>query len=470
MPGTHAKLAPSSAHRWLRCKASVGFVQRLRAEGRIPQEDSSSYADEGTVAHDWAAKALVAWRDKAPFDYALIPDQVMANHVRSWVDLVSAKVSGPGQLWIEHRMPLFYQNRGPADQEVKIAEMGKDFWFVVCDPEMAEWGPFLTYDEAKVHFIKELAPQGYWVLEYGTADAVVLNEEGLYIFDLKYGVGVSVEARENDQLGIYAESFIREQKLRDRLPPQFAVEPTIFQPRDRDNSLPPVREWFTTLGELGEISETTAAVAEELFAGNCVRAFNPGKKQCRFCPAKALCTAKAQSDLGVLAEVCETIPESIEGVVSGPWISPEKLGDSFYSDTLARIVVAYLEGDLDDWLKSAVGYVKALILEGEKFEGLKAVKGEKHRTWTDEEAALRLLRQKVDKDKLVKEKLVSPSAAWDLLPKDVSTKFRNKLTALIIKPEGDLTVALASDKRPAVEVAAKSVSTEFPDLEEEDLC
>ena len=44
---THAKLSPSAAHRWLKCTASPLI------ESQYPNE-SSSYAQEGTLAHSLA--------------------------------------------------------------------------------------------------------------------------------------------------------------------------------------------------------------------------------------------------------------------------------------------------------------------------------------------------------------------------------------------------------------------------------
>ncbi len=47
----HSVLAPSSAHRWMHCPGSVNLE-------RLFPNQSSAYAEEGTLAHAWAAFAL----------------------------------------------------------------------------------------------------------------------------------------------------------------------------------------------------------------------------------------------------------------------------------------------------------------------------------------------------------------------------------------------------------------------------
>ena len=54
MPGVHALLSPSAAHRWLHCTPAP----RLEA---LEEEKSSSFADEGTLAHAICATKLKSW-------------------------------------------------------------------------------------------------------------------------------------------------------------------------------------------------------------------------------------------------------------------------------------------------------------------------------------------------------------------------------------------------------------------------
>ena len=396
---THAKLSPSSAHRWLYCPASVGFVDQLRHEGKIPPEERSEFTDEGTVAHNFAAKALEYFDAGMEFDWETIPDAVMRSHVRAYYDLVTSKVTGDGQLFIEHRMPLFYS---PKDG--------------------------------------------------GTSDAIVLNDEALYVIDLKYGQGVSVEAQDNDQLAIYAESFIRQQKLvADGYPPSFKVVPIIFQPRAREGA--PVREWFTTLGELAQKTTAMGVKAQKL-RDEPAHEFVAGDKQCRFCPARKLCK--------VYADYCTfDVKEefgSAEAVESAP--APNELSE----EAIARIAKVALDGRFVKWLNTVSDYALELRMAGKLSDsGLKIVASTPRRKWADEDAAGKLLRNYLGVDEAQPRGVISPAQAEKALKAhDVSKKFWNKFNGLITRGDGQPTLARLDDTREEWKPA--TAASEFGDV------
>lgn len=462
----HAKLSPSSAHRWLRCPGSIPLVDELRMEGKIPKEERSAFTDEGTVAHSWAAKALEHFDAGLDFDWSSIPDQIMASHVRAYYDLVTSKVSGDGQLHIEVALPLFYGYRGKADMEVQILDIGNKFkseTAFILEPiahagSRLFAGEFSSYDEAKAYFDDHLALQGYWIEETGTADAVVLTDEALYIIDLKYGEGVSVDARENDQLAIYAESFIQQYKLRDRLSSKFSVVPTIFQPRCREGA--PVREWFTTLGELAFLASDIKQAAIDI-RSNDAHIIKPSDKACRFCPAKKLCKHYANfCTYEVDVEFADALNSGMNARPPAEFLSEE---------AIARIAKVALDGRFVKWLNSVAEYALELRLAGKlENSGLKAVYSNPRRKWGDEDAAAKLLRNYLSLDEVMPRSIISPSQAEKLLKThDVSTKFENKLRAAISKPQGQPTLALADDERE--EVKTQSAAAEFGDVAQEDL-
>ena len=57
----HAKLSPSSAERWMSCPGSVALN-----EGK--DDKGSSYAAEGTAAHELAEKILRGVQQQQPVD------------------------------------------------------------------------------------------------------------------------------------------------------------------------------------------------------------------------------------------------------------------------------------------------------------------------------------------------------------------------------------------------------------------
>ena len=398
---THAKLPPSSAHRWLYCPASVGFVDQLRHEGKIPPEERSEFTDEGTVAHNFAAKALEYFDAGMEFDWETIPDAVMRSHVRAYYDLVISKVTGDGQLFIEHRMPLFYS---PDDG--------------------------------------------------GTSDAIVLNDEALYVIDLKYGQGVSVEAQDNDQLAIYAESFIRQQKLvADGYPPSFKVVPIIFQPRAREGA--PVREWFTSLGELARKTTSMGVKAQKL-RDDPAHEFVAGDKQCRFCPARKLCK--------VYADYCtlDVKEEFQDAMTSGMHARPP--AEFLSEEAIARIAKVALDGRFVKWLNTVSDYALELRMAGKLSDsGLKIVTSTPRRKWTDEDAAGKLLRNYLGVDEAQPRGVISPAQAEKALKAhEVSKKFWNKFNGLVTRGDGQPTLALLDDTREEWKPA--TVASEFGDV------
>lgn len=88
----HAELSPSSAVRWMQCPGSVAACRDL-------PDTSSKYADEGTDAHELAAKCLESGKDAAEFigaamEKGTVVDADMARYVQSYIDYVRALANG----------------------------------------------------------------------------------------------------------------------------------------------------------------------------------------------------------------------------------------------------------------------------------------------------------------------------------------------------------------------------------------
>lgn len=138
----HAKLSPSSAHRWLACPGSIAL-----SEG-IPNI-SSKYADEGTKAHALAAYMLNGAQEP---EYWPIEEE-MQDFVQVYVNAIDRAAIG----------------------KLLFVEMPIDISKLTGEPG------------AK-----------------GTADAVIVDYGVLEVHDLKYGMGHIVQAEQNKQLMLYA--------------------------------------------------------------------------------------------------------------------------------------------------------------------------------------------------------------------------------------------------------------------------
>jgi hypothetical protein len=217
----HAKLSASGAHRWIACPGSV------KAEEGLPDR-TSSFAEEGTIAHDIAERALRLG--------------VNCDTVCDRPDL--AHIPEPAQIYVDYVRALPGRHR-----------------FIETRVDFSEW-----------------VSGGF-----GTADAIVIDEETatLHIADLKFGKGVRVDAQNNPQAMLYALGaysmfgFIHNVER---------VRIAIVQPRI-DN----ISEWEISVHDLLKWGEIARAAAEATAQPNAKRV--PGEKQCRFCKAKADCPA-----------------------------------------------------------------------------------------------------------------------------------------------------------------------------------
>ena len=226
----HAKISPSGFHRLVLCPGS----QRLEAD--LPNT-SSVYAQEGTAAHELAAKALESGLPASAYLGQMIViegkqfpvNTEMAENVQQYIDAVT-KYKGNGHMLVERR----------------------------------------------VDFGGSVVAEDCW----GTSDVVVIQHDEYQVHDLKYGRGLKVEATDNEQLALYALGCLDE----------FGtlgierVRMVIHQPR-----LNHVSEWVATVAELTQFAKKAKRTIEIAAAPDAP--LIPGTKQCRFCKAAPTCPA-----------------------------------------------------------------------------------------------------------------------------------------------------------------------------------
>jgi hypothetical protein len=264
---------------------------------------------------------------------------------------------------------------------------------------------------------------------FGTADySLSVPFNTLYIRDFKYGSGIIVNPEYNKQLMCYA--LIAGQEL---FPSYQAINLGIVQPRGRDGSI--YKVWETTPAEIlkwvrEELSPTVKlAMSDDA-------PLVPGEKQCKWCRASSACPALAKQALTVAqADFSDFSDIKPDEVVEG--VSIEKVTQVYEKLNLLKAFIKAVEGRVFSDLEA-----------GLPVPGYKLVNGRKSKSWKNEQKAEKYLRD----HGLVpfEQKLLSPAKAIKELEKDE----KKEVMGLIDINSGKPTIAVESDKRPAISIAA----------------
>ena len=206
---------------------------------------------------------------------------------------------------------------------------------------------------------------------WGTPDALVwqAKRKHLYVFDLKYGQGVAVDAKDNAQLRYYALGATLS------LPPGAVPETitiVIVQPRaSHPDGI--VRSETLTFAELMDFTSDLMGAAQRTLAEDAPLVPGPW---CRFCRAAPTCRALADHALAV-AQVEFTAPEP---VIEPP--DPATLPKEVLFRALDHADV------LEDWLRSVRAYALHKLEEDESWgEGrFKLVAKRATRRWASDAA------------------------------------------------------------------------------------
>lgn len=173
---THSIYSASGAHRWMACPPSALLEQQFPSE-------TSSFAEEGTAAHDLAEhklKKALKMRSRKP------NSKYQTDEMDEMTDL-----------YVEYCLEVIE----------KAKESCKDLQILI---------------EQKLDF-SDYVPEGF-----GTGDLVIVGTGTLHVIDLKYGRGVIVSAERNPQMMLYALGAL---SLFEMLYDIDKVSMTIIQPR-----------------------------------------------------------------------------------------------------------------------------------------------------------------------------------------------------------------------------------------------
>ena len=260
--------------------------------------------------------------------------------------------------------------------------------------------------------------------QFGTSDAVILGDDTLFVVDLKYGMGVKVDAQDNEQLQLYALGALKEYEFLGDF--QF-VQMVIHQPR-----LNHVAEYVVSVPELLAFGRQAKEAAALALTPNAELV--PGEKQCRWCKAKATCPAIREEVLDIVAADATDFDTLTETVTDG---SPDYL-----SIAMDKI------GLVEDWCKGIRAEVERRLMANQAVPGYKLVEGRLgNRQWANKDDAEAMFQSwRFRKDEMYDFSLISPTKAEKLL-----TPARwEKAQALITRNAGKPSVAPVTDRRPAI--------------------
>lgn len=397
-PSAHAKLSPSSADRWLSCPASI------RLEAALPKghDEDSVYAREGTLAHALA--------------------EIEASYRFKIID--RAKYQRGRRAWLKQ----FRAEKYPEGTYEEMQAHVKDFLEHIAE-EMAKFPGSQLMLEQRM----DSGVPACW----GTSDVVIFSPTHVQIIDLKYGAGVKVYARDNNQLRLYALGAL--DTYGDFLGTTELIIMSIFQPRMDDA----YSSWEQHPDELRQWREEVAIPGAEIALNDPDAPFGPSEKACRWCPFAGTCKARAEaSALEDFGDPFVDEPEQIP--VDPALMTPEQIGQ-----VLARIP------QIKSWCEAVEkAALQMAYSEGTHIPGYKVIKSGGKRSIPDPEAAIKKLTEAgYDEDEVSVRKARTLGELETLVGKK---KLPDVLGDLLKKGEGKESLVSEDDPRPAITPASQA--------------
>ena len=394
-PQLHAVLGASSAKRWLTCTPSARLGERLTS--RFGSE-SSPYAQEGTKAHALAEikvrKAYYAADGMTTAVYSRMSEEERDAYTGINAFRFDALRAELGEI--------------PSDMEHATD--------AYCDVVMEKYLSAKERDPSTRLLLEQRLDYSAWVPSgFGTGDCVIVSDSLLEVCDYKHGMGIPVDAVDNPQLRLYGLGASAKFGQLYDFP---AVRMTIIQPR-----LESVSEETLDREALLDWAEVEVREKAQL-AWKGIGDFVPGD-HCRFCPAKAVCSARVAEALKLFRYGFET---------------PGLIPDEQVPGILETLDTA------EAWIKDFRAYAEKQALNGQKFPGWKLVRGKKpNRRWADpEEVRAQLLRAGYAPGQIETTSLKPVGE----IEKAIGAKaFRALVGGLVAQGEGRLTLVPESDKR-----------------------
>jgi hypothetical protein len=377
----HAKLSPSGSAGWVMC-----------AHWKSDPSSNSEHARTGTAAHTLASWCLTMNKDPAEFlGKPIEVDDGDAIYVD--VEMIDSVT-----LYVETVRDLAYpENKIYVEQEVDIE-----------------------------HLTGEVGATG-------TADCIILKDDGeLIVVDFKNG-RMPVEVELNTQLAMYASGAVEKFDL---LMDIKRIRAVIVQPHAGG-----VKEESYPMGEL-RIDRSEIAEAAKVY-GDPNQPRTPGQSQCTWCANKSTCPELAEM-------ATEVVRESFDDLSVDP--GEVDLLQDF--DEVGHLSRAFLSIELLElWIKAVKARVEKDMTDGQEIPGLKLVLGKRgNRKFADEKSVAAIFKAAGVSDDLIFTTALNTPAAFDklvkqkLIPKEVVSQ----ASMFIEQTEPKPVVAASDDPRPAV--------------------
>lgn len=474
--GVHALLSPSGMPAAIRCLA------KPHRERGLPDQ-SSSFADEGTAAHFLMEQCLLENKDAKDFQGLRIQvkDGVTEFNTAGQYP-VGLDMIGPMQKALDYVRAVADGATIYTEQKLSIAHITGEHWHkvtgAVCFKNDA--GQYIDFDNGDIYPQDDVEPAT------GTTDVWIIKGSVAHSIDLKWGMGVQVFAKDNEQQEMYTDAGLQEFDFLEEVE---EIHLHILQPR-----LQHFDEHVLSRAELAARIDLIRKASKEIaFTPGEMLPAVPGEKQCKFCKVSATCPERTDHTMELIVGefvdlekgfVKVEMPQAEKLLAQSFGVTPKAITFETYENDVTNphftvkkpnirpsleAAEAKLPDASDERLATLMdaadmieGFAKAVRAETErrlltgKFTDAryKLVEGRQGaRSWTSEEeaeAALKAMRLKVDQ--MYDFKLISPTTAEKVL-KEANPRKWNKLQPLIGRSDGKPSVAPASDKRPALSMA-----------------
>lgn len=240
----HALLSASGASRWLNCTPSPRLEEGFANE-------SSSFAEEGTLAHEFAELNL-----KRELKILNVEEYLMSALPFCENKYYSPEMEDFVGMHIDYVLAQFAEAKRKTPDAILLIEQKVD--------------------------ITHLIEQGF-----GTCDVIIIADGTLEVIDLKYGLGVRVSAEDNSQLKLYGSGALEAYDLMYDI---HTVKLTITQPR-----MDSISSWEISAEDLRQWGEEVVKPKAQIaYAGEGEQVTGDW---CKFCKASPRCKAQADKAL-----------------------------------------------------------------------------------------------------------------------------------------------------------------------------